>query len=235
MKRIHLMFVALTVLIIGLLAGCAGSATQSGSNVSATTDRSNTQTSISTDTKNTVPENRLTGSTEPQNAVKPQAPVAAEKNPPGDIPDNQVFLSYKSTSGRYQVKVPEGWARSTSKSAVSFTDKLNKIKIDLKPGTAAPTVGSARSTEVAALSKAELAFQLQSIQQVALPGGGAILITYRVNSEPNQVTGKQYRLDVLRYEFFKNGMQADMVLSSPVGADNVDPWNIVSRSFAWQH
>ena len=38
--------------------------------------------------------------------------LAAEKNPPGDIPDDQVFVAYTSRAGGYSLKVPEGWART---------------------------------------------------------------------------------------------------------------------------
>ena len=56
---------------------------------------------------------------------------------------------------------------------------------------------------------------------------------YLRNSEPNGVTGKQYRHDVLRYELFHRGMQVNLTLLSPVGADNVDPWRIVTESLRW--
>ena len=35
---------------------------------------------------------------------------------------------------------------------------------------------------------------------MTLPGGAAVLITFQENSTPNAVTGKQYRMDVLRFE-----------------------------------
>jgi hypothetical protein len=47
------------------------------------------------------------------------------------------------------------------------------------------------------------------------------------------VTGKQYRLDVDRYELFKNGKVAAISLAVPAGSDNVDVSNLVSRSFQW--
>jgi hypothetical protein len=83
---------------------------------------------------------------------------------------------------------------------------------------------------VTATENAQFAYRLQSAKQVSLPGGKAILLTYQVNSPPNGVTGKQYRLDVLRYAYFNKGNQITLTLSSPVGADNVDPWNTVSQS-----
>jgi hypothetical protein len=61
----------------------------------------------------------------------------------------------------------------------------------------------------------------------------AIVVTYQVNSAPNSVTGKQYRLEVIRFDFFKNGTEADLILSGPVGSDNVDPWRTVAQSFQW--
>src|SRR5438094_10559204 len=52
------------------------------------------------------------------NAVPVESPVAAENNPPGDIPDNTQFIPYRSTKGGFVVKVPEGWARAGGTSAV---------------------------------------------------------------------------------------------------------------------
>ena len=40
-------------------------------------------------------------------ATSAEKPVAPEKNPPGDIPDNQVFIDYGSPLG-FKIKVPEG-------------------------------------------------------------------------------------------------------------------------------
>jgi hypothetical protein len=45
----------------------------------------------------------------------------------GDIPDNQIFITYKGAG--YTIKVPEGWTRSGSGSSVTFRDKDNSIKI----------------------------------------------------------------------------------------------------------
>jgi hypothetical protein len=41
------------------------------------------------------------------------------------------------------------------------------------------------------------------------------------------------RQDVQRYTFWKNGNQVVLTLSGAVGADNVDPWHIVTDSFRW--
>ena len=49
-------------------------------------------------------------------ASSAEKPVAAEKNPPGDVPDNQVFIDYRSPLG-FNIKVPEGWARRETSDA----------------------------------------------------------------------------------------------------------------------
>jgi hypothetical protein len=166
-------------------------------------------------------------------AVGAQQPVQPEKNPPGDIPDNTAFVPF-ATAGRFSVSVPEGWSRTQSASSVIFTDKLNTIEAAWTPATSAPTLSTVKTTDVPKLQAAGAAFEFTSVTAVTLPAGPAVLLEYRVNSAPNAVTGKQYRLDVQRYTIFRNGTRADVSLISPVGADNVDPWRIVSRSLAWK-
>ena len=39
-----------------------------------------------------------------------EQPLVPEKNPPGDIPDSQVFVTFTSPLG-FEVKAPEGWSR----------------------------------------------------------------------------------------------------------------------------
>jgi hypothetical protein len=160
--------------------------------------------------------------------------VPAESNPPGDIPDNQVFITYKSDPGAFQVRVPEGWARADATGGVTFTDHLNTVQVTWQPAPTPPSVDRAKSTDVPQLQRSQLAFQLRKVATANLPGGSAVLIDAQENSPPNTVTGKQYRLDVLRYVFFHNGQQAVLALSSPAGADNVDPWKLVSESFRWR-
>ncbi|MGW7755716.1 hypothetical protein ACWGK6_30135 [Streptomyces violaceusniger] len=46
--------------------------------------------------------------------------------------------------------------------------------------------------------------------------------------------GKSVRDSVERYVFFHYGRQVVLTLTGPTGADNVDPWRIVSDSLRWQ-
>jgi hypothetical protein len=51
-------------------------------------------------------------------------------------------VSYSSPSGHYSLTFPEGFARSEQGSVVTFTDKLNTIRVEVIAAAAAPTVAS---------------------------------------------------------------------------------------------
>jgi hypothetical protein len=162
-----------------------------------------------------------------------QAPISAEHNPPGDIPDTTVYVPYQSAAAHAAIKVPEGWARQLTATGATFSSNLNSISVASLPLTASPTVTTARASTVPMLTRSTLAFRLQSIQAVHLVGGPAVKIVYQVNSRPNAVTGRQYRLVIERFEFYHDGRGAVLSLSCAIGSDNVDPWRIVSESFHW--
>jgi hypothetical protein len=160
------------------------------------------------------------------------APAGTETPPPGDIPDSTVYVAYSPGSGQYQVKVPEGWARTVAPAAVVFTDKLNVISV-YTIRAAAPTVASARAVEVPAIRHPLRGFALAGVSTVSRPAGTAVLIRYSTDSQPDPVTGKVYKDTFERYEFYKNGTEAVVLLGGPAGADNVDPWRTVTNSFRW--
>jgi hypothetical protein len=162
-----------------------------------------------------------------------QPPVSAEHNPPGDIPDTTVYVAYRSSTVHAVIKVPEGWARQQTATGAMFSSNLNSITLAATRMTATPTVAAARGATVSGLRRSTLAFRLQSVRAVTLAGGSAVEIVYQINSKPNAVTGRQYRLVVERFEFYRAGRGAVLSLSSAVGSDNVDPWRTVSESFRW--
>ncbi|MDQ1395086.1 MAG: hypothetical protein QOG64_345 [Acidimicrobiaceae bacterium] len=153
--------------------------------------------------------------------------------PPGDIPDNQAFVAYRSTTGGFALKVPEGWARSETQGGVTFTDKLNAIDVRTTAAPAAPTTASVQSGEVADLARTYRCFEPGQVTSEARRAGPAIRVTFRADSPADPVTAKVIRDDIERYEFWRNGTQATITLSSPVGSDNVDPWRTVTDSFSW--
>jgi hypothetical protein len=152
---------------------------------------------------------------------------------PGDIPDNQAYVVYRSATGGYRLSVPEGWARAESGTKVTFSDKFSSINVQVAPAAAAPSVASAQSSDVAALATSAPCFQAGKVSQVTRTAGPAVLITYRADSPADPVTGKIVRQDVERYQFWQGGKQAVITLSSPQGSDNVDPWRKVTDSFGW--
>src|SRR4051812_18700645 len=69
-----------------------------------------------------------------------RTPSAPENSPPGDIPDNQAYVPYTPPKAGYSVKVPEGWGRTSAGGAVSFTDKLNTVRLEADGAKALPSV-----------------------------------------------------------------------------------------------
>jgi hypothetical protein len=169
----------------------------------------------------------------PAQPIPTETAIAPEVNPPGDIPDNQAFVTYTSADGGYSIAMPEGWARQEDGPNVTFVDKLHRFAVDVTCVDTAPTAETARSVDAAQLAQQVPAFELVEIKPVDLPAGPAMLIRYRTNSQQDEVTGKQIRLDVDRYEIFQNGRLASIALAVPAGSDNVDVSNQISGSFRW--
>jgi hypothetical protein len=172
-------------------------------------------------------------SAHPATAFAAEVPALAEKNPPGDIPDNQVFIDYHSPQ-RFTLKVPEGWARTDAPEGVSFVDKFDGLAVIISTAKVAPTVESVKRDYVPMMERSGRAVKVGGVRAVKLPAGDAILISYSSNSEPNPVTNKQVRLEDHRYLYFKDGKMAELDLYAPFGADNVDQWRLMSQSFRWQ-
>jgi hypothetical protein len=165
-------------------------------------------------------------------ASSPGSPAATEYNPPGDIPDNAVFIDHAVAGTPVHLSVPEGWARTTSGSVTTWTDKYNSISIEVKSRASAPTVASARAEDVPALQASVPQFKLTGIAQVTLAHGPAVHLTYLMDSPPDPVTTKVVRDAVEQFDFWQGGTEAVLSLAGPQNADNVDPWKTVSDSLA---
>jgi hypothetical protein len=166
-------------------------------------------------------------------AGKPANPNAPEVSPAGDIPDNQAYVPYSPPGAGFTVKVPEGWSRTGKGATASFTDKLNAIRVESRPANAPLTLARARSAEVPLLAKSVKGFKLGTVTTVRRSAGTAVRITYLADAKPNAVTGKAGQDAVERYVFFNKGKRLTLTLSGPKGADNVDPWKIVTDSVRW--
>jgi hypothetical protein len=160
-------------------------------------------------------------------------PNAKESSPPGDIPDNQAFVRFTPPGGGYSLKVPEGWAQRTTGGAVVFTDKLNAIRVESRSASSAPTVADVRSGELARLQHAVKGFKPGTVTAVKRTAGPAVRVTYLAAAPRDPVTGRSGTDAVERYLFFHGGHDVVLTLSGPKGADNVDPWRIVTDSVRW--
>jgi hypothetical protein len=160
-------------------------------------------------------------------------PNAPEKSPAGDIPDNQAYVPYAPPRAGYSVKVPEGWSRSAASGATTFTDKLNSIRMETRTAASPMTVRDARQGEIPKLAHSIRGFHAGRVTTVQRKAGSAIRITYTAEGRPNPVTGRAVTDAVERYVFFHGGRDVILTLSGPKGADNVDPWRIVTDSVAW--
>jgi hypothetical protein len=208
---------AVLLAVTTLLSACGGSSTPP-------------KTASSGDPPTSTPS--PTASSATSSSPAPQA-HATEVNPPGDIPDNQVFVSYRPPGAAFTIKVPEGWARSSAGGSVTFTDKLNSITVASAAARSKPTVASVRSSELPSVQQQGRNYRAGKVTAIHRLAGAVVLATYLQDSSPDPVTNKVVRDAVERYSFWNNGTEAVLTLSGPKGADNVDPWRIVSDSLKW--
>jgi hypothetical protein len=183
------------VLAAAFLPGCGGSM------------QSPTTTSGSTATT-AAPPATTTTSASPSPLV-PEAQAAAT----GDIPDNQVFLTFRNGAAGYSIKYPEGWAQQGGGTHVTFHAQNNIVRVVVSTG-AKPSVSGA--------------------QHMTISGAPALKSVYRTRSAPNAVTGKRVTLVVDRYYLWRNGKRAVVDLGTPVGVDNVDAYRLMIESFRWR-
>jgi hypothetical protein len=155
----------------------------------------------------------------------PVNPNATETPAAGDIPDNQAFVAYSPPGGGYSVNVPEGWSRTVKGGAVTFSDKLNSITMESRPAAADP-----KAAELARIKREFKGVAHVKATVAKRKAGPAIRITFLAQGTPDAVTGKATTLAVERYVFVHKGKEAVLTLSGGKGADNVDPWRIVTDS-----
>jgi hypothetical protein len=162
-----------------------------------------------------------------ETAVKP------EVSPPGDIPDNQAFITFSSPAG-FSIKVPEGWARKDDGASTVFSDKYNHISFTARAAAQAVDEAYVKSTLVPELQAKGRAISKVKVSTVKLKPGNIVKLAYDSNSEPNAVTNKQVREENETFYYSSNGKLVELTLSAPKGADNVDQWKLISSSFRWK-
>jgi len=161
-----------------------------------------------------------------------EAPSEAESAATGDIPDNQVFLTFTDRPAGYAIRYPEGWARRGTAGDVTFQEKGNVIHIVVAKGVP-PTPASATAA-LARLKRGDPTIEVGKPERLTVAGAPAIETTYTRLSTPDQVTGKRLPLTIDRYLYARGGKVTTLDLGTPVGVDNVDAYRLISRSFRWR-
>ncbi len=144
-----------------------------------------------------------------------------------------MFIDYSSPLG-FTLKVPEGWARKDLTDGAVFTDKYDGVAVTERPWATAPDKSSTEQMLAPQIVANVRAVTITKIEEVKLPAGQAVRISYGSNSDPNPVTNKAIRLENDSYYFWKDGKLVSLDLSAPWGADNVDQWTMMAHSFRWQ-
>jgi len=201
------------VSIVGLLlAGCGGGGGES--------------TTVQSATEKTSP-----GTAANPPAAESGVPSEAQAAASGDIPDNQVFLTYDNRAAGYSIRYPEGWARKGSASDVTFQDRANIIHVLVSKG--APPTPAEASAGLAKSKRSDPSLKVGAAQTLTIGGAPVIKLTYTRLSAPDPVTGKRLPLTIDRYEYAHGGKVAIVDLGTPKGVDNVDAYRMISESFKW--
>jgi hypothetical protein len=192
------------------VAGCGSGKSSSSSPSPGTTSRATTRQTT-------------TAASGSPGALQGEAASAAT----GDIPDNQVFLVYRSPAA-WSMQYPEGWAQSGAPNATVFRDKNNIVRVVIQHG---PALTTAKARSDPSLRGAQITSGPTS---VTMGGQRTIKVVYTTESPPNPVTGKRVTLTVDRYYVAHAGKIATIDLGTPVGVDNADAYRRMIKSFRWR-
>ena len=147
-----------------------------------------------------------------------------------DIPDTQLFLTYKGAG--FAMEYPEGWTQTVTSDGVVFSSLDSRISVSVRTGS--PPDVAAATAEAQAMPGAPVT---TPPQRVTLPAGPAVAFRFQSNGSPDPVTGKSVVLSTDRYEIAgaaAHGGFAVIDLSSPAGVDNIDAFRRIALSFAWR-
>jgi hypothetical protein len=212
------------VAVVGIACGSAVTPATTGSATASTGTASGAQ-----------PSDSGAGSGAPEAVFTPipdasQAPDTGSGAAHGDIPDNAVFLTYRSAAWRFAIQYVEGWQVRTVTDGVTIRDKDSSETVSvvtLPPDLTAYVSG----TDLPAL-RSQPGFSL--IKQNSVKVGSAVYphLVYHGLADPDPVTGKQVPSTVDRFYVPGPGL-AIISLSTPDGVDNVDAFRQMITSFKW--
>lgn len=149
----------------------------------------------------------------------------------GDIPDNAVFLTYRSSSPGFSIQYVEGWQVTTRPDGVVIRDKDSTETVVVVP-LPADLPRFVTGTDLPAL-RAQAGFGLETQNSVTVDSTTALHLRYHLPSPPDPVTGKQVPSTIDRYYLPGPKGLAIISLSTPDGVDNVDAFRQMIESFRW--
>jgi hypothetical protein len=159
-----------------------------------------------------------------------QAPDTGNGAAAGDVPDNAVFLTYRSAAWRFSIQYVEGWQVRTVQDGVVIRDKDSSetVSIVQKPADVAAWV---KGTDLPAL-QSTAGFKLVKQNQVKVGSATYVHLAYHAQADPDPVTGKRVASTIDRFYVPGPGL-AIVTLSTPDGVDNVDAFRQMITSFKW--
>jgi hypothetical protein len=217
-KRLFIGGPVLLLAVAAIAAGCGGG---SGNNSARATSPSATTPAASSGSR--------AGSTSQGSGA---LTAEAQQTAAGDIPDNQVFLTFRNTAEGYSIEYPEGWAQRGSAARVTFQDKNNLARIEVAKGSGAAVVGA--TADMNRLRQKTPSLRFDAPTQMPVSGKPLLKVVYSTESAPNPVTGKRVKLVVDRYYVPGSGKHAVVDLGTPQGVDNVDAYRLMIESFRWK-
>lgn len=150
----------------------------------------------------------------------------------GDVPDNAVFLTYRSGTPAFSVQYVEGWQVTSQTGGVLISDKDSSetVAIAAAPADLATWI---TSVDLPAL-QAQAGFKLDKQDRVKVGGSSYDHLVYHLPAPADPVTGKQVPSTIDRYYVPGPAGLAMVSLSTPDGVDNVDAFRQMIESFKWR-
>lgn len=159
-----------------------------------------------------------------------QAPDTGNGAAAGDIPDNAVFLTYRSAAWQFRVQYVEGWQVATRPDGVDISDKDSSEMVAVAP-LPKDLPSWIASTDLPAL-KSQPGFSLVKQNRVKVGSTTLNHLVYHALSAADPVTGKQVPSTVDRF-YVPGPALAVISLATPDGVDNVDAFRQIIGSFRW--
>ncbi len=149
----------------------------------------------------------------------------------GDIPDNAVFLTYSDPTHGFSIQYVEGWQVKSQADGVAIRDKDSSETVHVI-GAPSDVATYLKQTDLPAL-QSQAGFKLVKQDTVSVGSSQYLHLSYDLPSPPDPVTGKRVASTVDRYYVPRAANLAIVILSTPVGVDNVDAFRQMIGSFKW--